>query len=298
MEFIRNVLIIDKLPEQTVQIKNQLQALSSKISVFSLNSRLNLGEVTSKNEIKCLFLNDNVGKKDAYFILRFFLMMKEQHGIEVPIFFTSEDFDLLQEVVVEFPMEKLVILHTPLDIKNLVEKIQVTVLGKTAPEVAKGKTSDKKLAIDTEFMNVFINSSKNVISEMAQIPDLVHSAPTLMSKLKYPLDIAISSKILISSSYFKGSYYIAFPKQTFLNLYEVVVMEKCTEINDANKDFASELANIIYGQCKKKFSEEGLNLEMVIPSLHMGEIKYAVVILIPFECFLGKFYLAIAPGLI
>lgn len=75
-------------------------------------------------------------------------------------------------------------------------------------------------------------------------------------------------------------------------------MEKQTEINNDNKDFASELANIIYGQCKKKFSDDGLNLEMVIPSLHMGEIKYDVVILIPFECYLGKFYLAVAPGLI
>jgi CheY-specific phosphatase CheX len=133
---------------------------------------------------------------------------------------------------------------------------------------------------------------------MAKIPGLIHSAPMLMSQIKGPLGIAISAKILISSIYFKGSFYIAFPKQTFLNFYEAVVMEKCTEINNDNKDFASELANIIYGNCKKKFSEEGLNLEMVIPSLHMGEINYSIVILIPFESSLGKFYLAIAPGLI
>ena len=133
---------------------------------------------------------------------------------------------------------------------------------------------------------------------MAQLADLSHSAPMLMSKLTEPLNIAISSRILISSVHFKGSYYIAFPKETFLNFYEKVVMEKSTEINDGNKDFASELANIIYGQCKKRFSLEGYNLEMVIPSIHLGEIKYPVVVLIPFESMIGKFYLAVAPGML
>lgn len=297
MEFIRDVLIIDKSNDQAGQLKRLILAASNKLNVFTLNSRLQLAEVATKNNIKCLFLNANIGKKEAIYILRFFLMLKQKNEAEIPIFLTSEDFDFLQEIVVEFPFEKMVILHTPLDIVDLVNKIQMATVGKLGTST-KGKTSQDKLNVDLEFMSVFIKSTRKIIAEMAQIPDLVHSPPMLMSQIKEPLDIAISAKILISSVYFKGSYYIAFPENTFLNFYEKVVMEKCLKITDDNKDFAGELANIIYGQCKKKFSETGFNLDMVIPSIHMGEIKYDVVILIPFECSMGKFYLAIAPGLI
>lgn len=296
MEFNRNVLIIDSSVNEKDLIKEKIRTATDKIVLFTLNSRQHLAEVTAQNKMKCLYLNTNIGKKDVFFILRFFTMLKEKDGEEISIFLTSDDFNLLQEITAEFSLKKLQILHTPLDIDDLVKKIQITVLGKF--DSPKNKAKKDPLNIDLEFINVFIQSTKKVISEMAQIQDLTHSPPVLMASLEGPLDIVISSKILISSAYFKGSYYIAFPEKTFLDFYGMVVMEKQTEINNDNKDFASELANIIYGQCKKKFSDDGLNLEMVIPSLHMGEIKYDVVVLIPFECYLGKFYLAVAPGLI
>ncbi len=270
---------------------------TKKIITHTLSSRHNFAELTAQNKMKCIYLNTNIGKKDVFFILRYFSMLKQKDGEEVTIFLASDEYELLAEIAAEFPLEKLLILHTPLDVSDLVKKIQIAVLGKV--ESAGGvKASKDPLNIDLEFVNVFITATKKVMIEMGGIQDLKNSAPMLMKNLPEPLDIAISSKILISSAYFKGSYYIAFPESTFLNLYEKVVMEKITAITNENKDFASELANIIYGQCKKKFSDDGLNLEMVIPSLHMGEIKYDVVIVIPFECYLGKFYLAVAPGLI
>ncbi|RPJ73689.1 MAG: chemotaxis protein CheX [Alphaproteobacteria bacterium] len=243
-----------------------------------------------------------------FFILRYFTMMKERNdNVEIPIFLSSDDFDLVQEAVTKFPLKKLQVLHSPLDVNDIAGKMQIAALGsnsKTPPKKftkdlsPQKKSSKNELDIDLEFINVFISNTKKVISQMANVPELKSSPPVLMSQLQEPIEIDISARILISSSYFKGSYYIAFPKQTFFNFYEKVVMEKCTEINDENKDFASELANIIYGQCKKKFSDEGLNLEMVIPTLHMGAINNSVVVVIPFESPVGKFYLAVAPGLI
>ncbi|MEA9358115.1 chemotaxis protein CheX [Bacteriovorax sp. PP10] len=297
MEFSRNVLIIDNSVKDRDFIKSEVTFASKKIVTFTLSGRQNFAEITAQNKMKCMYMNTNIGKKDVFFILRFFSMLKEKDGSEITIFLASDDYEMLAEITAEFPLEKLLILHTPLDVGDLVKKIQIAVLGKVESS-AHGKVSKDPLNIDLEFVNVFITATKKVMVEMADIQDLKSSKPKLMATLKEPLDIAISSKILISSAYFKGSYYIAFPASTFLNLYEKVVMEKQTEITNDNKDFASELANIIYGQCKKKFSDDGLNLEMVIPSLHMGEIKYDVVILIPFECYLGKFYLAVAPGLI
>lgn len=295
MEFSRNVLIIDNSVKDRDFIKSEVAQASKKIVTFTLGGRQNFTEITAQNKMKCIYLNTNVGRKDVFFILRFFSMLKENNGSEITIFLASDDYEMLAEIAAEFPLEKLLILHTPLDVGDLVKKIQIAVLGKVETS-AQGKASKDPLNIDLEFVNVFITATKKVMIEMADIQDLKYSKPLLMATLKEPLDIAISAKILISSAYFKGSYYIAFPSRTFLNLYEKVVMEKQTEITNDNKDFASELANIIYGQCKKKFSDDGLNLEMVIPSLHMGEIKYDVVVLIPFECYLGKFYLAVAPG--
>lgn len=297
MEFNRNVLIIDHSAKDRDIIKDEIVKATGKLVVFTLSGRHQLAELTAQNKIKCLYLNTNVGKKDVFFILRYFSMLKEKNQAEIDIFISSDDFEMLSEITAEFSLEKMKILHSPLEIGDLVKKIQISVLGKV-DSVSSKKASKDPLNIDLEFVNVFITATKKVLAEMGQINDLVSFPPKLMANLAAPLDIAISSKILISSAYFKGSYYIAFPASTFLNLYEKVVMEKQSEITNDNKDFASELANIIYGQCKKKFADDGLNLEMVIPSLHMGEIKYDVVIIIPFECGLGKFYLAVAPGLI
>ncbi|MBY0414358.1 MAG: chemotaxis protein CheX [Bdellovibrionales bacterium] len=298
MEFIRNIMVVDRSSTDALGIKGKILEKSNKFNVFLLDSRLKVAEVFSKNEIRFLFLNSNVGKKDAKYILRFFSMFQEKEKTEIPIFFASEDYELLQEVLKEFPRIKIQIMHTPLDLNDVAEKIYISAFGEASNGSAKAKSKNSDMNVDLEFMNVFISNTRRIISEMAQIPDLVHSPPMLMSQVKEPLHIAISSKILISSVYFKGSYYIAFPKETFFNFYEKVVMERCTEINNENKDFVGELANIIYGQCKKKFSDLGLNLDMVIPSTHLGDINYPVVVLIPFDSPLGKFYLAVAPGLI
>lgn len=210
MEFNRNVLIIDSSVNEKDLIKEKIQIATNKIVTFTLTSRQNLAEVTTQNKMKCLYLNTNIGKKDVFFILRFFTMLKEKDGEEISIFLTSDDFNLLQEITAEFSLKKLQILHTPLDIDDLVKKIQIAVMGKF-DSPSKNKVRDP-LNIDLEFVNVFIQSTKKVISEMAQIQDLTHSPPVLMANLSTPLDIAISSKILISSAYFKGSYYIAFPE--------------------------------------------------------------------------------------
>ena len=297
MEFNRNALIIDSSNEDRELIKEKiLKASAKKINVFSLSCRQKLTELLAQQKIKCLYINSNIGKKDLFFIFKYFSMLSEKDGIETAILIACDDYELLQEITNEFNLKNIQFLHMPLDHEDLVKKMQITIIGKI--ETLAKKTNSDPLNIDLEFVNVFITNTKKVLTDMAQIKDLTHSAPMLMSNLKEPLNIAISSRILISSTYFKGSYYIAFPEETFLALYNIVVQENQSKITDENKDFASELANIIYGQCKKKFSDDGLNLEMVIPSLHLGEIQYKVVNVIPFSCDFGKFYLAVAPGLI
>lgn len=296
MEFLRNVLLIDKSNEEIISLKADLLNHNKKFSVYTLNSRNKIAEISNQAEIRYVLLNTNIGKNDVFFILKFIKLLEEKRNYSLSIFLISEDYDLLQEILSEFSFEKLQVLHTPFDKNDFISKLQLIAFGSSSNE--KSKNKNDILDIDLEFLNVFISATKRILAEMAQLPPLTHSPPQLMSKLKEPIKIGISSKILISSVYFKGSYFIAFPEQTFFNFYEKVVMEKCTSITNENKDFVGELANIIYGQCKKQFSELGYNLDMVIPSTHIGDISYDIVILIPFNSELGLFYLAFAPGLI
>ena len=296
MEFIRNVLLIDKSNEEINSLKADLLNHNKKFSVYTLNSRNKIAEISNQAEIRYVLLNTNIGKNDVFFILKFIKLLEEKRNYSLSIFLISEDYDLLQEILSEFSFEKLQVLHTPFEKNDFIEKLQLIAFGQNSIEKTKNKNGI--LDVDLEFLNVFISATKRILAEMAQLPPLTHSPPQLMSKLKEPIKIGISSKILISSVYFKGSYFIAFPEQTFFNFYEKVVMEKCTSITNENKDFVGELANIIYGQCKKQFSELGYNLDMVIPSTHIGDISYDIVILIPFKSELGLFYLAFAPGLI
>ena len=112
--------------------------------------------------------------------------------------------------------------------------------------------------------------------------------------------MVIRAKIVINSPFFKGSFFVSFPKDTFLSFYEKVVMEKHEAINEENRDFAAEMANIIYGQAKNILSGSGVKLDMVIPavdtqpSLHSND----PIIVIPFDMELGRFYIKVAPGYI
>lgn len=298
MDFIRNVLVVDKSLDVTNDLKNKITTKSNKFVVYTLSSRLQLAEIAGQQVFKYLFINANIGKKDVQFILRYFSTIGEDKTCpDLTIFLVSEDYDLLQEVLTDFTFKNIQFLHTPFDPAELVDKVYNAAF-RNNNSIIGIKNKNANYSVDLEFMNVFINSTKKTLADMAQLPELSHSPPKLMSQVKESLEIVISAKILISSPYFKGSYYIAFPKDTFFNFYERVVMEKCTTITEENKDFIGELANIIYGQSKKKFAEYGFNLDMVIPTIHLGEISYPVVVLIPFDSELGKFYLAIAPGLI
>ena len=298
MEFIRNILIASKDFQEIESIRQHLDSKSTKVKTHSISNRLQMTEAFSKIEIRCVYLNTNLGRTDAIFITRFFSMLREQQNARISIFIMAEDFELAKELLSLFPLDKIIIVNTPLDIQDLLRKMSLELFNNSSliestPQKNRVKND---LDVDLEFINVFITYTKSVLKEMAQLEKLNHSSPALLSKFNGKLEIDISARILISSNYFRGSYFIAFPQSTFLSLYEKVVMEKCTEINSQNKDLAGELANIIYGKCKKKFSDEGVNLEMVIPSIYLGPITHSIVIVIPFESDLGPFYVAVAPG--
>lgn len=292
MEFIRNIIIFDAQIESARTLKNRLCEASKKLNVYVVTDRLQFTEITSKLALKAVFINGNVGKKDLFYILRFFSTFAT-NDTNTPLLLTSDDFSLIQDVLKTFALEELVVLPSPVSSEEIVEKLLISCLGKVEKQRPKGS-----LKVDKEFINIFVISTQKVITEMGQGAKIKALRPTMLSKLERPLENGISSKIVISNDFFKGTFFVVFPTETFLAFYEKVLMEKQQSINSTNQDFASELANIIYGQAKKTFSELGYNLEMAIPSIFKGEITHSPVYIIPFESDFGPFSLAIAPGLI
>lgn len=293
MEFIRQIIIVDAQPNPAKELKERLQKTSKKLNVHVVSDRMQFTEVTSKLVMKAVYINGNIGKKDLFYILRFFSTFKNKDEEDIPVFLTSDDYGLIQDVLNSFTIEKLEIIPSPVSIDEVADRLVVSALGKK--EKPKSRNS---LNVDKEFLNVFILSTNKVISEMGHGAKIKAQKPTLLSKLKNPLNKGISSKIVLSSDFFKGTFFVYFPDKTFLSFYERVVSEKHDNINASNEDLASELANIIYGQSKKMFSEMGYHLEMAIPTIHKGDINHNPVYIIPFESDFGPFMLAIAPGLI
>jgi len=299
MDFIRNIILVGPDKNEIDLIKAQLEQSSHKLKVHGFFSRKQVFEAFSQIEMNCIYLNSNLDITDLSYIIKYLSLLKNEKKLNAAIFLSDDQFNHVQNLLNQFPENDIVVINKPLDMNDLIRKIHFKTFGKFIENNSQISIKSD-LNVDLEFINVFITQTKEVLKEMSQATDLKHSAPILMSKYKEKnkedLPIAISSRIRISSEFFRGSYYIAFTKETFLNFYEAMVGEKTNEINQQNKDLAGEIANIVYGKCKKKFSSEGLNLEMVIPSVHLGKIDNSVVVIIPFSSSLGEFYIAVAPG--
>lgn len=295
MDFIRNIILFGENTDLNKSVCKSLEEATSKLKVILIEDRSLVSQTLSDKKVMSVFLNS----KDlpvCLYLLRMLTMYKSKTNKKLSIFFTSESFDTFQEVINKVNLDNINVLPWPISESDIVEKIHDAIFDKKITK----KVIDKKknnLDIDLEFIQVFIQSTKKVLAEMGSVTDLVHKKPAFKNNLSEPLETGIASKILISSEYFTGSFFVIFPEQSFLNLYENAVFEKCDKINDENRDFAGELANIIYGQSKKIFSASGHHLDMAIPSIHpSSNIESELVVVIPFNSSIGKFYIAVAPG--
>ena len=296
MQFIRNILIVGENIDFHTQLKNLLIQSSKKINVETIDDKAALAQKLADKMVNVVFLNVKEASECLY-MFRLLNMYKQKTNKELVTFFTSESFETFQAVINKFELEDVTVLPWPVDFTDLSNQILKKVFPREAGRVDIVNKPKSALDIDLEFINVFIESSKNVLREMGEVGDIQHGKPVFKDKMTDPLEMGVASKIMISSDYFKGSFYVIFPSKTFLTLYEKVVCDHYEVINDENRDFAGELANIIYGHSKKVFSESGLNLDMAIPSVHRAaQIESELVVVIPFKSSIGNFYIAVAPG--
>ncbi len=295
MEFIRNVLIIGDKDGFQENLKSELLKVSSKVSVQQIKDRTLLSQKLGDTKVNSVFININ-NFQECMYIYRLLNMYTTNVNDKLSIFFTSEDFEVFQEVISSIEETKgFNVIPWPANPREVAEKIVDSIFNRKLSKQVVTKNNNV-LNVDLEFVQVFIEATKHVLTEMGVV-DLAHRKPTFKEQMDHPIEEGIASRIMISSKFFTGNFYVIFPEKSFLSLYESAVYETHEAINDENKDFAGELANIIYGHSKKVLSASGLALDMVIPSIHnSSNIESELVIVIPFDSSFGNFYIAVAPG--
>lgn len=114
-------------------------------------------------------------------------------------------------------------------------------------------------------------------------------------------DVGLCASIGILSPRFTGSISLGFPESTFTTIASRVLGEEIKEITEENRDFGSEMLNIIFGVMKTTFSaERGIVIQPAIPQVIQGKkLKISLrddssPLLIPFKSEVGPFFTTIA----
>lgn len=85
------------------------------------------------------------------------------------------------------------------------------------------------------------------------------------------MSIGCMSTVMLQSKNLNGQLSIAFPSETFFNLFERMLGEKINEISAENSDASGEILNIIYSTGRKEVNEAGFDFTPAIPSTVFGQ---------------------------
>jgi CheY-specific phosphatase CheX len=114
----------------------------------------------------------------------------------------------------------------------------------------------------TETMQVQVSTAIKVKKSMV--------AQDKEDQLQNP-SLDVVSLMGIKSSAYTGSFALAFPKATFLNVLESMIGEKHAQVTSQNTDACSELLNIIYASARVKINEAGFDFQPAIPATICGK---------------------------
>jgi chemotaxis protein CheX len=258
---------------------------NQKIEIQLANTRSMAMKLISDTQYDVLIFEDSYRLKNINVTLR---ALESQKVAPKKVYFCFSDFNVFREM--DLPQIENVVFKThslPIPKQTLVN----LVLEDLFPY---GQTSNANF--DLEFIQVLIKAASHVFSTF-NIESLKFQKPLLHNKIENKLTISIRGKIMLKHAFFNGSFFISFPQNTFLNLYEEVVGSAGEEINSENRDFAGELANMVFGHAKKELEEHGVKLDMALPVLDQSEeiVSKKPIYVVPVQSSLGDFYLKVAP---
>ena len=262
----------------------------SQLKVFAASNRNKAIEFVNSEKFDAILLEGAFGPKNIAFLLNLIKTSKENSNSLAYV--ASDDLNACRSLFGDTLIQSFRIISLPASGAT----IATTILNAVFPVVV-NKTN--KQNVDTAFLKVFIESTVFSLEGMANVSDIEHGKPFFLKGSDVLGKIGLRAKIEIDSNVFRGFFYISFPAETYLKLYNDLLFTQFSEICIENQDFVCEIASIIYGQSKKVLNEAGCELKTIIPVVDTElELKsnYPIVV-IPYTSSVGKFYIKIAPNL-
>jgi chemotaxis protein CheX len=295
MSIVKNILVISENTDFQKSLRTLLNT-NYKTNAIHFRDRGDLLSAVMSTTFDATIIDDQIEKKTLSAVIRG-VCAKSSKKNGGNIFFLTNDFEKIQSIIQSFEKELTInCISMPASPEEITFQVEAQLFPKA---YQKENLENNRYVVDMDFINVFIQATKNVISEMADITEISPGSPFIYSK-DSNLKVKVRAKIVIDSSFFRGSFFVSFPEETFLALYTMIVGEECKAINKENQDFAAEMANIIYGKAKVVLNGSGVTLNMALPALDLNTQLNSQdpIISIPFAMAAGVFYIKVAPGLI
>lgn len=146
--------------------------------------------------------------------------------------------------------------------------------------------------MDVKYINPFLKSVANVLETMASIKPNPGKPYARQDRKTWGV---VTGLIGMAGEQINGNMILSFDKASILTIVSNMLGEKFVEIDDQVVDATGELTNMISGGAKADFSELGINMDMAIPVVLVGEgmelkqLSRTPIIVIPFETPAGKF---------
>lgn len=150
--------------------------------------------------------------------------------------------------------------------------------------------------MNVKYINPLLESTLTVLSTMAMV-EAKAGRPSIKQGLNALGDI--TGMIDLSGPEGKGSLALSFSAAAILDITDKMLGEKITTINDTVIDVVGEITNIITGNAKRIYSEQGMDFNLTLPSTSLGNklpLKHSVdgdIIVLPFTTDAGEFFLEI-----
>ncbi|TCS40671.1 chemotaxis protein CheX [Reinekea marinisedimentorum] len=150
--------------------------------------------------------------------------------------------------------------------------------------------------MDVGIINPFLEATLEVTRTMANMESRV-GKPAL--KKGNQANGEVTGFIALSGPAHKGTLAITFEKEALLAVYERMLGEKLSELDDSALDLAGEITNMVCGGAKQRLSSSGYDFDLTRPTILTGkphEINHpgnGPVLTLPLELDQGKMYIEV-----
>jgi len=148
--------------------------------------------------------------------------------------------------------------------------------------------------MNLQYINPLLEATINVLTTMAMV-EVDRGKPSIKVGSK-PLG-DITGMIALTGVKTQGSLAISFSKAAILDITEKMLGEKIDSIDNDIVDLVGEVTNMITGDAKRTYSEQGIEFDLTIPSVQVGreqDLLHSVAgkpIVVPLSIAAGDFYI-------